>query len=333
MKKLLVMIFILTQTLAFSAAQNTLLELRSSTNKNSEDIKIIQSNLNALANNFESNRDNYKTLYDGLGNQIQTASTYIQILLFILTIVVAIIVFFVERIVNKKLKEIDKSKESVEKTKDEVNKILADIENLKTNVHETKNYIDGHNEEMLLKIKRDYTLNYLKRIEKIPEDIANLVQILLASDLEKQDFVILKDGLLKIKSKGSNISDMNYFIMLLVQHFPTETIEDMLLREDLILGISNNINGMFDVDIRSFLHSLFVKIEEKGVNFLENKILLAKFFKKLHSSSHNSNNHILNCAKDMIKNSSLDKIQIEEILTDASTDNDYINWVKTKIIS
>lgn len=333
MKKIFLIIFISLQTLCLSQSQNTFSELKASTSKNYNEIASLRSGLDILSNNFEINKENYKTLYDGLGNQIQMASNSIQIILFLIAILIAAIAFFIKKFIDKNLRDIEDSKQSIDKTKEEVGKILTDVADMRKNINETKDYIDNHNKEMLVKIKRDYTLGYLKRIEKIPEDIANLVEILLASDLEKEDFLILKNGLLKIKAKNSfDTSNRNYFVALLVQHFPKETIEDMALREDLIFGIDNNINEMFDVDVESFLHSLLLVIEEKSINFIENKILLAKFFKRLYTSKHKLNNHILSCAKEMIKNISLDKAQIEEILTDTSTDTGYIDWIKNKII-
>jgi hypothetical protein len=118
-----------------------------------------------------------------------------------------------------------------------------------------------------LKIKREETVHILERLIKIPEDISNLSQQLLSRELEKEDYLILKEAYLKLKEKVSKKDDgdeeddidefnfdskidyLNSYKLLFFQHFLDLALKDPIINEDLIDYYNDSVNCAFENDI------------------------------------------------------------------------------------
>ena len=155
-------------------------------------INELNQKINELNQDYEKQEKVNEKTFESISNQISAASlnlTIFGILFSVAAIGLGLYVTFIERKIVL-IREENKSLLSETKlVKDEVVKINTQIQK----------DIYG----LFLKIKREETVHILERLIKIPEDISNLSQQLLSRELEKEDYLILKEAYLKLKEKVS----------------------------------------------------------------------------------------------------------------------------------
>lgn len=219
---------------------------------NTDKIKTLNEKIDELNEDYEKQEKiNEKTL-DSISNQISAASfnlTIFGILFSVIAIGLGLYVTHIER--------------KIVLIREENKSLLSETKIVKDDVVKINTQIQKDIYGLFLKIKREETLHILERLSKIPEDISNLSQQLLSRELEKNDFIILKEAYLRLKEKISlNIEDendifdfnqeteyLNSYKLLFFQHFLDLAIKDPIINEDLIEYYDNSVNCAFENDI------------------------------------------------------------------------------------
>lgn len=293
----LTIFFVFFLTLNTSNAQVTFVEVRNQTVDNTLHIKNIEEKLLDL-------KDNYKLLYDGAKNENDQLGNLISYSGFILSILGIFLAWYINR-QHEKIKEM---REIIEKTKD---------------------YIDKHNLELYKQIKRDETLDLLTRLNEVPEDITNICPLLLSRDLNSADYQKLKNPYLKIKSVAAYTQARYDYLILLMQHFPYESLMDNELSQDIISNINvTSINSMFERDIKGFLVGVFKYLKECRIDNNSSKLLIENLLYFYSKSRHLINVSLSSFLKKEITESGFSFLNIITIAKNkAPNDSLYSNWL------
>lgn len=125
---------------------------------------------------------------------------------------------------------------------------------------------------LFLKIKREETIHILKRLLKVPEDVANLSNELLSRELEKDDFEILKRAYFKLKPKNELdtglfdvLAPMDTYKLIFFQHFLDLAVKDEIIGPDLIEFYPDAISSAFENDIIKSTGDFIKAIIDKGI--------------------------------------------------------------------
>ncbi|TDE54441.1 hypothetical protein [Flavobacterium sp. GT3P67] len=257
-------------------------------NSNINQTNILESKIAELQKDYEKQEKiNEKTL-DSISNQISAASlnlTIFGILFSVAAIGLGLYVTFIER--------------KIVLIREENKTLLSETKLVKDEVVKINNQIQKDIYGLFLKIKREETVHILERLLKIPEDISNLSQQLLSRELEKEDFLILKEAYLKLKEKNSKINEnsdeddeefnfdlkpdyINSYKLLFFQHFLDLSIKDSIINDDLLDYYNSSVDCAFENDIIKSTTDFMNSIMETG---LQSKTIEVNAFVKALSQS------------------------------------------------
>lgn len=111
-------------------------------------------------------------------------------------------------------------KEKITKLTDENKDLLNQTLKAKNDVERINNEIKNRIPELYKKIKREEVDSCLTKLREKPEFISNFFNLLATAELSEDDFFRLKDSLLHLSDSSHNDS----YLVLLLQHFATETL-------------------------------------------------------------------------------------------------------------
>lgn len=289
-----IFVFILSLFFApkISYAKNLFFQMQDQIMENTQRVENIEIRMIDL-------KDNYRLLYDGAKNQNDQLGNLISFSSFILAFFGIFLVLYV----NRQYKKIKEMKEIVE---------------------DTKQYIDKHNKQLYIQIKRDETIELLNRLKEVPEDITNLCQLLLSRDLLEEDYLRLKESYLKARE-----SDYDLYIVLFMQHFPFQSLKDSDLKDKIISNIdSYKLNQMFNRDIENLFDGVFKYIKEFGINDEQNKTIIKNLFYNYYKSEFQSNVALQDFIKNLFLKYSLEKTEIFIIAKEHTHSNKpYTEWI------
>lgn len=274
--------------------------------KNTQRIEIIDEKISDL-------KDNYRLLYDGaknqndqLSNQISFAGCLLGVFSFIFTILGIFLAFYI----NLQFEKVKKMKDIVETT---------------------KAAIDGHSTDLYKKLKREETLSLLIRLEEVPEDIINIADLLLSRELIESDFLYLKTSYLNIKMSDSvdRVNAEDLYLILLMQHFPYESLKDLEIEGEFIKNIDiKHLDNMFSRDVRKFFDQVLKYLKEFGVDNEKNKTTIKNLFYNYSKSKFRENIELQNHIKETLSKYGMKTPAIASILKEQNPkDNIYIAWV------
>ncbi|MEN9920909.1 MAG: hypothetical protein RL538_802 [Candidatus Parcubacteria bacterium] len=202
-----------------------------------------------------------------------------------------------------------------------INKSYEKITKIKREVEETKAYVDAHNEELYLKLRRNDTLNILNRLSVVPEDIHNVSELLLSRDLEGSDFSQLKIAYL---SDELSLNDRMEYITVFMQHFPYESLSDEDLRTEAIRSLSY-LDSMFRRDVQNLFDGVIKFLDEVGMESEVGKVVVSGLINGLFISKHNS---MISLFREGCKSKAID---VPKILVSVSEGRDekFIEWLSS----
>lgn len=247
-----------------------------------ERIKRIEMRINDLVKNIEEENLRNKDKLDfqqkmieqsgsNISNQLASASynlTLFGILFTIAAVLLGVYVSLIERKVVKISKENQALLERNQKIKDDVERI--------------NNLIHNDIQRLFIELKREETIHILDRLIKVPEDIANLCELLLARELEQEDFRKLRQAYLNLPQKNREYT--NSYHLLFFQHFLSQTLRDPDLKVGTSDYIPTGIINSFENDIIKSTIDFATLLVDTSINEFEKEI--RQFFKGLTSSEY-----------------------------------------------
>lgn len=232
-----------------------------------KDVEVLTNKVEMLQEKIDTNNQTYQQLYQGsndinsrISNQLATTTLTIEVISLFLTVAGLLLGWHISRSYNR------------------IVKIRAEIDR-------TKRYIDEHDTELYRRLQRDDTLALLNRLNEVPEDISNVVDLLFARNLQPEDYLSLRESYSQL-SAGDQLHREHY-LQLFIQHFGYATITDPDIKNDLAAFIIPSTLGyMFPRDIEYFTGDIFKLASEKGLEDEYTCTLIQKLFLSLYRSKH-----------------------------------------------
>ncbi len=203
-----------------------------------------------------------------------------------------------------------------------INKSYEKILKIKQDIDHTKEYIEGHYDQFYEKWKRSDTLDKLHRLINVPEDIANLQQLLFSRDLEPTDFLLLKKAFFSEKLHDYFKKD---YILVFQQHFPYQSLKDADLNGIFVEELTN-LNAMLYRDTKNILSSIIKFLPENvyGKDFRDK--LVVNLFQGLFLSEHKD---LISFFKAELTSKNIDIPEIIFVAMNGRTDADFIHWLNS----
>ncbi len=299
MKRLVILfsLCLLCASITAQSVKNVVNNLSSTVDSHSEQINDIKNDVVAINDKIE-NIDyalcHQNELIVHEHNAISNSMSSIAILLTAVSILIAFGGLILGWFINNRAKTMQE--------------LLAQAEDVKKRMSQTKNDIVDindsiHNdiEKLYQKLRREETKTLLKRLVYEPQDIDNIINLLLSRKLEDDDFKLLLAAYRNYKNESVSNTNISYddanidllennkhnYMLLFFQHFCGQASLHELTHEDLVGYFEGAIKCAFKKDINNSTLSL-VACMNKADNVYDVKELLIKYITALYKSKFNS---------------------------------------------
>ncbi len=264
-----------------------------------QDINSIQ--LNSIQTSLNSTQQIFSSTVSSVSTQIDASNKLLNTWGFILAVValaISILGFFLGNYIRNRANMIKTLTEQGKETEKSIKGI--------------QNSIDSNISDLYKKLRREETSYILKRLQQVPEDIANFGALLLSRDLDTDDYSLLLKAYLHLLSMEQDIrkrsiktddDDMfaslygidSYFdryksnyIIIFFQHFLNFAIQENTLQREIVENFKNLCDASFQNDIIKSTHDLLHGIEDLEEQ-LKQKIII-EYIIALSKSRHNDAN-------------------------------------------
>lgn len=274
-----------------SGMQNTIDSLQS-------ELTTLQAKTGIMAGIIETSNDS-------IANQLSAANYLLAFIAIALTIGGAIIGFYIRR-KTLEVEAIANMVDEKKKTVDEIAQTTKDLDD----------QINSNVKELYLKLRKEETNALLDRLVLEPEDISNLIRLLLARDLDEDGFAKLREAYLKFEDEPEEDSDAEMgfikigassredYILLFFQHYCYQAVKDDLIRPELVKGFAENSNKAFKRDIIKSTIDLCRALSDEASVFNKEEVLTT-YLKALNSCKHKNLEELRNILEQNITPQSL----------------------------
>lgn len=243
---------------------------------------------------------------DCVANQLSAATYFLEIIAIGIAIFGSILGIYI----SKKKKQI----EAIAATIDEKEKTIKTVSEA---TRELDKQIKGNIGELYKKLRNEETKALLDRLVLEPRDIGNLIQPLLARDLDEDGFSKLREAYLKLKNEpeydnpeegiGAIIhrdsSDEDY-ILLFFQHYCYQALKDDEIRPNLLKGFSENCRKAFKRDLIKTTIDICKALNEDASSFNKEEVLTT-YLKALNKCKYRNLEDLNNIFEQNITNPEL----------------------------
>lgn len=203
-----------------------------------------------------------------------------------------------------------------------INRSYEKITNIRREVEDTKAYVDGHNDQLYQRLKRNDTLNLLKRLTEVPEDIHNISPLLFSRELLEEDFATLKRAYL---SEDLDIDGKRAYIPVLMQHFPYLALTDEQLRPTAISSLSD-LRQMFKCDLENLFGGVVKYLKLNGMAADSSKEIVKNLVNGLFVSKHKG---LIISLKQECSKQNLDIPRVFQDIPDTNTNENFVSWLNS----
>jgi len=197
---------------------------------------------------------------------------------------------------------------------------------LANTVEETDKKIHSDISDLYAQLRKEETMTLLHRLEEEPEDISNLVDLLLARPLDDNGFPILKRAFEKLMAIHSEVDKDVFvnperetqYVLLFFQHYLFQSILDDTLRTEVVKDLDSCMNCAFKHDIIKSTKDFCRALSNEDTTF-EKTQLLIDYLKALNQSKYKD----LEELKDIFQEY-LDKDLLVDAIDKCTTDKVYL---------
>ena len=292
-------------------------QLKTKTNDIDLSIDGLSKQIDVISYTVETQKDIISQEQSAIGNSMSSINAILTFFSIILTLGGAFLGFYIrykERNVKKMLREVEEKKKNVKSMLSEVEEKEKNVKNMlsevgvkkkevetleektiktREDIRELNNTITKDIEALYTRLRREETVTFLKRLVYEPEDIDNLINLLLSRDLEENDFKYLLLAYRKLKDR---INSRNYkitkiqkisrwdYLILFFQQFCEQSIGNKLVRDDLIEMLPPIIKSASNRDIDRSTNSLVMCLNKNINNENDNLVILLIYLEALVNS-------------------------------------------------
>lgn len=249
-------------------------------------VDSLQAKLDALQYKTDFLSNVIETANDGVSNQLSATNNFLALV----GVIVTIGAIWLGIIIEKRKHQIEKIAETVDGKKKDVESLAKATEDLNKKIHSdiTGLYND---------LRKEETKTLFKRLVKEPLDIDNLGQLLLAREVDSENFPLLKQAFLKWLELPKNEekidfdngmfrleSDKNKSYMLqFFQHFFYQSVKDDDIRPAFVENFKNVFDNAFESDIIRATEGLCKSLTDEDSKF-DKEDVLTEFLKAINMS-------------------------------------------------
>lgn len=269
------------------------------THSDSLQVKVdsLQAQLDALQGKTDFLSNVIATANDGVSNQLSAANYFLALI----AVVMAVVGIWLSIYIGKKKREVDvmaatveSKKEAVEALAEIVDNKKKDIEALAKTTEDLDNKIQNDITGLYNNLRKEETKTIFQRLVKEPLDIDNLSSLLLARDVEPDNYPLLKQAYLNLPEKIEHSplkdgflvvqSDSKHNYMLqFFQHFFYLSVKDDDLRPDFVANFKNVFDNAFESDIKRATEGLCKALTDEDSKF-DKLDVLTEFLKAINIS-------------------------------------------------
>ena len=246
----------------------------------------LQTKLDALQAKSDLFCSVVETANDGVSNQLSATNN----LLALVAVIVTIAAIWLGVLIEKRKHQIEKIAETVDGKKKEVELLAKSTEELDKKIHSD---LSG----LYKDLRKEETKTLFQRLAKEPLDIDNLGQLLLAREVDPENFPLLKQAFQKlpeIPEAEDKIDlekgvirikpDTNHSFMLqFFQHFFYQSVKDNDIRSVFVENFKNVFDNAFESDIIRATEDLCKALTDEDSKFDEVEVL-TEFLKAINTS-------------------------------------------------
>jgi len=249
------------------------------TDKQVCDLGCIVDSLQFQLNIVQEKNDMLLDIIGQSNGSIANQLSILNIILAVIALAVAVVGGIVSFYIRKKKNEVDKMLKMVEEKKKTLDEIAATTKEL-------DNQIKNNIKDLYKKLRKEETNTLLDRLIVEPQDISNLLDLLLARDLEDGGFIKIREAYLKLEAEfQEHIEEKDSYLLLLFQHYCYQSVKDDRIRPKLVEVFARNCQCAFKRDIIKSTIDLCKTLTEETSTFNKEDVLTA-YLIALNSSQH-----------------------------------------------
>lgn len=301
MKKLISLIIV---CLAYSSLHAQTLRVRvdslsASINRSDVKIESVEKSIDGLTRQVENLSylvETQKEIINQEQSAIENSMGAVNIFLAVFALILTIGGIFLGWFINRKEKKVQALLMQVETKKEEVEKLEEKTSKTKDDIVELNNNINGDIEGLYAKLRREETITYLKRLVYEPNDIGNILPLLLSRELIDSDFKYALAAYRNLENKNDNglkvegllvqrLSNKGQYLLLFYQHFCGQALCHELVAADIVAFFPYLLQCAFKNDVINSTISMVncFNREDTAVDKVETVYL---YLKSLHESKY-----------------------------------------------
>lgn len=269
--------------------------------------------------NLNDNIDAVRRIVDVSNSTIANELSAVNIMLVAFTVVFALVGIFLGLYITW-------MKNIISKINDGIAEKEQKIISLANTVEETDKKIQSNIRGLYAQLRKEETMTLLYRLEEEPEDISNLVRLLLARPLDDDGFPILKRAFEKLMAIHSEVgkdvfvdsSRETQYVLLFFQHYLFQSILDDKLRPEIVKDLNSCMDCAFKRDIIKSTKDFCRALSNENATF-EKTPLLIDYLKALNQSKYECLEGLRNIFQEHIN-----KDLLVEAIDKCTTDKVYL---------
>ena len=275
-------------------------------------VDSLQAKMDVLLDKTEFLSNVVETANDGVSNQLSAANN----LLAIVGVVVTILAIWLGVQIEKKWRKMELMAQTVDENKKAVEELVKVVDQKKKVVEELAKTVDEKSEEvdafaqatknlnekihndikgLYYDLRREETKTLFQRLVMEPEDIDNLGSLLLARDVDADNFPLLKEAFLKLPEKKSpqegnevfpiTIDEKRSYMLQFFQHFFYESLKDNDIQPIFTESFKNIFDNAFESDIIRATEGLCRALADTDTTF-DKVDVLTEFLKAINGCKY-----------------------------------------------
>ncbi len=269
--------------------------------------------------NINENIEAVKQIVDISNSTIANEISAVNTLLVAFTIIFGLVGIGLGIYITWLQKKISKMNDSIEKKEQNIMLLTQKVE-------DTNNKIQSDINGLYKQLREEETTTLLKRLEEEPQDINNIMGLLLARSIGIEGYLPLKTAYLNLLKIRVELKEEDFFsykisyLILFFQHFLYLSMLDDDIREDLREEFEKICWCAFKRDIIKSTKEFCLVLSKSDVPF-EKEPILVDYLKAINQSKFRELVELKNIFQDEIKNQSL----LVEAIDKCTTDKVYLS--------
>lgn len=263
-------------------------------------VDSLQAKLDALQAKSDLMYSVVESANSGVANQLSTITLWLEFIAIVIAVGGGILGFYISkkrREIERMAKTVDEKKAIVESLAGTVDEKKQEVEALAKTTEDLDKKIHSDITGLYNDLRKEETKTLFQRIAKEPLDIDNLGQLLLAREVEPENFLLLKQAFLKLPEipEPDNEIDLengllrinpdtkNSFMLQFFQHFFYQSVKDDDIRPGFVEYFKKVFDNAFESDIKRATEGLCKALIDEDSIF-DKVDVLKEFLKAINTS-------------------------------------------------